>query len=465
MNRFKTLRVRFALWIVGWLVLVLVLLETFIYLSFAQRLAQSIDDALRLAATQLMLEVDVEAGDSVADFTRRGPFSIRILNLDGETKQVYGPYQELPPPLISSATLTQPGVFTTFLDPVTQHPLRIYTVPMVDDQQALGVIQIAQSLAAFQQARNQLLTLLLIVGPAVVTIAGVGGYLLAARALAPIDQISRTAHRISIEDLSTRLSLPPTDDEVGRLAATFNTMLARLDEGVQHERQFTADASHELRTPLTTMQTILSSTLARERTPAEYQQALSDVAEETGHMKLLIEGLLLLARHDASQTAPHEIVDLSRLLQDVTESFLPLAKTKGLELSCQLPQPLTLTGDSDGLIRLFVNVLENAIHYTQQGHITLFLRKATDQFIEVSVADTGIGIASEHLPRVFDRFFRIDESRTSSGAGLGLAIASSIAHAHGGTIRVESEVGKGTVFTVHLARRSELDPPLFCTPV
>jgi heavy metal sensor kinase len=283
--------------------------------------------------------------------------------------------------------------------------------------------------------------------------AGMGGYMLVARALAPIDRIIRTAHRISAEDLSARLNLPPTDDEVGRLAATFDTMLARLDNGFRRERQFTADASHELRTPLTTMQTILSSTLVRQRMPAEYEQALFDLAEETNRMKLLTEGLLLLARYDVSPSAPHETVDLSILLQDVTYSLRPLAEDKGLELVYQIPPNLTLVGDNDELIRLFMNLLSNAIKYTEQGRITISLHQETDKLIEVTIADTGPGIVPEHLPHIFDRFYRTDDSRTTSGTGLGLAIALSIAQAHGGSIRVESKIGQGTIFIVQLAKR------------
>jgi heavy metal sensor kinase len=346
----------------------------------------------------------------------------------------------------------QPGVFATMTDITTGHPVRTYTSPVVEDGRVIGTVQVALNLNSVDETLNQLLTTLLMGTIFIVFIAGAGGYLLAARALAPIDKITRTARNISTKDLSARLNLPPTDDEVGRLAATFDTMLARLDSGFQRERQFTADASHELRTPLTTMQTILSSTLARQRTPAEYEQALSDLAEETGRMRQLTEGLLLLARSDVSPTAPRETVDVSMLLQDVTDSLRPLAEDKGLELNYQVPPKLTLLGDSDGLIRLFVNLLGNAIKYTEQGRITLSLRQETERFLDIAVADTGIGIAPEHLPYIFDRFYRVDKSRATSDAGLGLAIAASVAQAHRGSISVESEVGEGTVFIVHLAK-------------
>jgi signal transduction histidine kinase len=311
---------------------------------------------------------------------------------------------------------------------------------------------VAHSLVGVQQTLNQLLTTLLIAGPIVVFLAGVGGYVLAARALTPIDQITRTAGRISVEDLSARLNLPPTDDEVGRLAATFDTMLARLDDGFRRERQFIADASHELRTPLATMQTILSSTLSRQRAPAEYEQALVDMAEETDRLKILAEGLLLLARNDAYRSAAYEPIELSTLLQDVIVSLYPLAEDKNLIIEGHIPPNLNIIGDRDGLIRLFVNLLGNAINYTERGRITVSLSHDNAESIEVIIADTGIGIEPQHLPHIFDRFYRVEASRTASGAGLGLAIALSVAQAHGGTITATSEIEKGTVFMVKLAK-------------
>ncbi|MEJ2555457.1 MAG: ATP-binding protein [Anaerolineae bacterium] len=283
-------------------------------------------------------------------------------------------------------------------------------------------------------------------------IAGAGGYFLAAHALVSIDKITRTARQISAQDLSARLNLPGTGDEVGRLAATFDLMLARLDDAFQRERRFTADASHELRTPLVAIQTILSSTLARRRTPAEYEQVLADLGEETDRLRTLVEGLLHLAHRDAARPMAKDIVNLSNLLLDVTDSLRPLAEDKGLELTANVPDNLSLTDDSDALIRLFVNLLDNAIKYTKQGQISLVADPRANGLVQVTIADTGGGIAAAHLRHIFDRFYRVDQSRATSGAGLGLAIALSVAQAHGGTIGVESEIGKGSVFTVQLAK-------------
>jgi heavy metal sensor kinase len=463
MNSLKTIRGRFALWTANLLLFVLLLFGIFVYTHMAQSLTATLDDALRLVVLQVEGEVDVENGkltldDNFVEDMRNAPllergFSFRVLDNTGQLIKEYGPYHTMPQPEVSFTTPDQPGVFTTFTDSATKHSVRVYTTQAIEDDHVVGTIQVAQNLNYIRQTLNQLLTTLLIAGPLLVVLAGVGGYFLAERALAPINKITEMARHISAKDLSARLNLSPTDDEAGRLASTFDSMLNRLDEAFQRERRFTADASHELRTPLAAMQTILSSTLTRQRTPAKYEQVLADLGEETERLHTLVNGLLHLTRSDATQPVVKEPVDLSILLADVTDSLRFLAEDKGLELKANIADDLVLTGDSDALIRLFVNLLENAIKYTEQGQIAVIANPQSNGTLEVTVSDTGAGIATPHLPHIFNRFYRVDESRTTSGTGLGLAIALGVAQAHGGTIQAESEIGKGTVFTVKLAKK------------
>ncbi|MCK6626505.1 MAG: ATP-binding protein [Anaerolineae bacterium] len=466
MKPWQTLRARFALWTATLLLAALLLFSIFIYIRTAQNLTDVVDGELKLAASQVTAEMDIPDGEIVPldDFLKNMPnpslleqgFSFRALDLAGQIFQQYGPYQALPQPQTQFTTPNQPGIFTTLTDAATRHPLRIYTAPIVqDNQQVVGVIQVTQNLNGMNQTLNQLLVTLLIGGPLLVIIAGAGGYFLAARTLAPIDKITRTAQQISAQDLSARLNLPHTADETGRLAATFDLMLARLEDAFQRERRFTADASHELRTPLAAMQTILSSTLARRRTPAEYEQVLADLGEETERLRTLVEGLLHLTHSDAARPIMKDQVNLSLLLADVTDSLRLLAEDKGLVLTAHLPENLTVTGDSDALIRLFVNLLDNAIKYTEQGKITVTARPQPSGLVEVIIADTGVGIAAEHLPHIFERFYRVDPSRATTGTGLGLAIALSVAQAHGGAIGVESKVGQGTVFTIQFNLKNQ----------
>ena len=201
------------------------------------------------------------------------------------------------------------------------------------------------------------------------------------------------------------------------------------------------------------MQAILSVMRTERRSAEDYEQALADLADETDRLRGLVEALLRLAHSDTQPMLKGERVDLSALLPDVCESLRPLAEAKGLKLNCVVPDGLSLTGDSDSLIRLFVNLVDNAITYTRHGQITLTAESSGRQ-IQVTVADTGAGIAAEHLPHIFDRFYRGDQSRTTRGTGLGLAISLEIARAHGGTIEASSTVGRGTTFRVKLDHNS-----------
>lgn len=456
MKRLKTLRVRFALWTAALLFAALVLFGAYVYGSMARGLSAAIDNSLTINASQVAAGLNIDNGklilsDSLtedpenADLRGRG-FTIRILTPQGKLLQELGPYHGLP------VLLTQS--FTNYTDPASKTTVRIYNQPVYDNNQFVAIVQVAQSLDDVKDTLQKLLFTLLVSVPILVTVAGISGYFLAARALAPIDQITHTARRISAEDLSARLDVPAADDEIGRLTRTLNDMLARLDDSFRRERQFTSDASHELRTPLTAMQAILGMIREKRRAPEEYEQALDDLSEETDRLRTLVEDLLRLARGESRNRPAFERVNLSTLLKDVSDSLRPLAEAKNLSLTCETPADLTVWGDSDELIRLFVNLLDNAVKYTERGGIRVTASQDANR-VTVEVADTGIGIPAEHLPHIFDRFYRVDasRSRTLRGAGLGLAIAKEIVRAHGGNIAARSKLGDGSVFTVSLPQK------------
>ncbi len=459
--RLNTLRVKFGLWTVGLLLVALISAGVLVYMALARSLSNSIDNALRLNASQTLAALEIEDGgldisqglleSAETAGLQSGEFVLRVLNADGQLLQVFGSSQSLPILPASVAAARAAGTdLTTVRDPGSEEAYRVHTVAIEDGGQVTGYYQVGQSLDDTQDTLGRLASALLIGIPAAALIAGLGGYLLAARALGPIDVMTRTAYQISAEDLSARLPPPPTDDEVGRLALTFNEMLGRLDRAFQRERQFIADASHELRTPLAAMQAILDVTGEKARASATYRMALADLAEEVARLRRLAENLLLLAQTNGQRLQPQKTVHLSLLLEDVVESLAPLAAEKGLAVLCRVPPGIHLAGDMDGLIRLFANLLDNAIKYTDRGEISVAARAGANGVVEVAVEDTGIGIDATQLPHIFERFYRSDQSRNADGFGLGLAIARTIAEEHGGSVDVQSEVGTGTRMIVRL---------------
>lgn len=439
----------------------LIFFGLFVYAIMAYNLRSAVDETLYAVTIQLIGEVNRDGRLPIEDIIeepqyarlRAQGFSVQVEDMDGAILQSHGPYQTLFQPTVSFTDIIHPGRFMTMIDPNTKDEVRIYAAQIIDRGEIQGFVQIARNLNDINRTSRLLFITLLISGPLLIVVAGISGYFLAASALRPIAEITSTARAISTQDLSARLHLPATDDEVGRLATTFNSMLTRLDDGFQRERQFTADAAHELRTPLAAMQTIISSTLTRQRTSADYTQALTDLRQETERLRTLTEGLLQLARNDVTHQADRtDTVDLTLLLKDVIDSLQPLAADKDLVIVDKVPAAqMTLPGDSDALIRLFVNLVNNAIKYTEQGAITISAAQPSENRLIVTISDTGIGIEPMHLPHLFDRFYRVDKSRSTEGAGLGLSIALEIARAHGGNITVESEVGKGSRFTVYLS--------------
>jgi signal transduction histidine kinase len=231
-------------------------------------------------------------------------------------------------------------------------------------------------------------------------------------------------------------------------------MLERLEQSFQRERQFAADASHELRTPLAAMEAILGVMRTERREAAEYEQSLADLADETTRLRHLVERLLELARSGRQTAAEFSTVDVSTLVEDVVDVLRPLAQAKGLALECRLEAGLTMRGDSDSLIRLFLNLVENAIKFTERGGIAVSA-SGVGETVVVEVTDTGIGVAAERLPHIFERFYRADPSRSAPGAGLGLSLARQIVENHGGTLSARSREGEGSTFSVTLPQRPE----------
>ena len=298
--------------------------------------------------------------------------------------------------------------------------------------------------ARIEQQLGEVLVVLVLGLPLIVGLAGVGGYVLARRALTPIDQLAADARRITAERLHERLSVANEHDEIGRLAAVINETLARLESSFDQLRRFTADASHELRTPLSVIRGIGELGLGATRTPPEYKEAMGSMLEEVDRLTRLVDTLLQLSRGDAGtiRLSP-ESLDLSTLARDVASSLAILAEERRQRLQVDAPQPVPVRADRLVLRDAIANLVDNAIKYGPSGStITVRVDGDTSQ-ATLTVTDQGPGIPPEHRARVFDRFYRVDEgrSREMGGTGLGLAIAKWAVEANGGTIGVESSGG------------------------
>ncbi len=320
-----------------------------------------------------------------------------------------------------------------------------------------GVIQIGMPLDEFDEMLSAFTWTAILGSPLLLILASAGGYWMSRRALAPVERIARTAGEIEAQNLSERMPIRGTDDELDHLSGTLNAMFARLEQSFRRITQFTADASHELRTPVAIIRTTAEVIRKKPRTEKEYAEALDRILAESERTTELIEDLMLLARADANiEDMVLEPVELCDEVETACADARILAEAGGNTLTFEKSSKCRVSGDYRALRRLILILLDNAIKYSNPGgtvHLSLSsCARGGRSLAIVEVRDNGIGIAAEDLPHVFERFYRAskDRSRKIGGVGLGLSIAESIAERHGGEIQIESEPGKGSIARVVL---------------
>jgi heavy metal sensor kinase len=311
---------------------------------------------------------------------------------------------------------------------------------------------VATSLDDITVVMRDFRTLLWLMVPAVLLMACLGGYWISRRALAPVDEITRVAKSISVYNLSNRLAVTRTGDEIERMSETWNEVLERLDSAVKRIRQFTADASHELRTPLALIRTTAEIALRRDRQPEEYQASLREIQVEAERMTELTVSLLTLARADSGAEMPLARTDLNPIVQDVVQKSEPVAEAKGIALKADTGgRPAVAAANEPAIRRLLLTLIDNALKHTPSGGMVTVSAVPDHDGVVLAVQDDGEGIQPDAMPHIFERFFRADTARGSgSGVGLGLSIAQAIAQAHGSQIAVESEPGAGARFVLLL---------------
>lgn len=313
-------------------------------------------------------------------------------------------------------------------------------------------IVVGRSMAPELAELRKLSLILLGTGTGILLLGLAGGWVVATRAMRPIESITATALKISSGDLTQRIPQEETESELGRLVSVLNSTFTRLESAFAEQVRFTTDVSHELRTPVSVIVSQTQMALARERSAPEYRETVEACQRAAQRMRGLIETLMQLARLDAGQEQfRRERLNLATVTGETVHLVKPLADERGVQLRTEL-EPAEMHGDAERLSQVILNLMTNAIHYTPVNGTVTVSTTFENSFAILRVSDTGIGIPPEDLNRIFDRFYRVEKSRSreKGGTGLGLAISRAIVAAHSGTIEVTSELGKGTTFTVRL---------------
>jgi two-component system, OmpR family, sensor kinase len=462
----RSIRFRMALWYAVLLAGALVLFGAASYVGLERYLQKSLDESLVKQARSIGDVLIVNINQSGEDYVNNeitehyspeinGRF-IRVTRADGKQIFISGLPKDgtFDPARVPPPQLPVLRAFSHEVEMSDGHELLLHALPYESRDGARFLIEVA---APYNQIESVLRGLLLTFGlglPLIVALAISGGYVLMRRALRPVDEIRQKAAQITSRNLSERLPVVHTGDELERLATDLNRMIERLEESFQQINRFSADASHELRTPLTVLQGELES-IARNSSnlPAEIRDTIGSALEETHRLTKIVENLLAISRLEAGDARKQrERLDFAELARNTADQMRLLAEEKHIHLDCNGAEAVEVDADPARLKQVVVNLLDNAIKYTpESGRVSISVMKQDGRAV-FEIADTGIGISPDDLPHIFDRFYRADKarSRQMGGTGLGLSIVRSICLAHEGQVKVESIEGQGSVFHIQL---------------
>ena len=483
------LRVQLTLWYIAVSATLMVLCATAFYMIVKIQLETNFDTALRLRTQQIAQALNVSQGrmdtsDIAGQMSQLGATAAYVDTHPGRSKRTFQQEKDVSPgdffvrvldehsqTLYETTDMRQLTLNAASVhDPLHGVPwrgtvydadgrqVRVYCTMLVWQNQIIGVIQVGQSLESLNEQLQSVLYTLIGICSVLLLVCGLCSYWFSARAFKPIHHLARTARTINAQDLQKRVPLPRARDEVYDLALLFNQMIGRLERAFEHQRRFVADASHELRTPVAVIRNMTEVALSRSEQKEEYIQALEGINEETERLGRLINDLLALARADEQKMQlDYEPVRLDFLAADALESMESLAEERQVSLASGVLQAVTVMGDAARLIQIILSLLDNALKYTNAGGKVAVSVDICDDFARLCVQDTGIGISPEEKPHIFERFYRADPARSKAvgGYGLGLSIVEMLVRLQHGTVAVESEPGKGTMFIVMFPRASE----------
>jgi heavy metal sensor kinase len=467
--KLKSIRLRLTAWYAGLLALLLLIFSVATYVGLERYLTSTLRESLTRRAKEIgpvVLDIKGNGTEQIAEIKNHfAPEAdngfLRISRPDGTVLFV----SDLPKSRSFDPTRVPlpPPAWQNFEQSARVEPLRgrgsllisNFRISLQDGSTLL--MEIGSTDRHIREVLNELLLLFAVALPLSIGVAIIGGYVLTRRAFKPIGEITRKAEGITSRNLTERLPVPETGDELEQLSIALNGMIERIEKAFRYLNRFTADASHELRTPLALMRTTAELTLKRPRSESEYRDSLSTIVADVEATSNIIDSLLFLARaDDGSELLDKKLVDLVESVRDAKSRGQVMADAKQIDISEHIASgPLWVEGDAASLRRLFLIVIDNAIKYTPAGGNVAVALEPYDGSALFEVRDTGVGISESDLPHVFERFFRANKARTrqDGGVGLGLSIGKQIVESHGGTADVESMPGKGSVFRVRIPLR------------
>ncbi len=462
----RSIRVRLTLWYIFILGCTLTLFSGLVYYQMSRSLYKSVDHKILTISEVIASSLSPASHSVFSDIQKklarkvgRQPTAkfIQLLDRSGNIggKSLNLKNKRLPVSFEALQNAAK-GVITYETKEVFGEPLRIITYPVKRPGSDINsIVQVATSLSGVQDTLRKLILILVSIVPLALIIASIGGIFLANKVLKPINEINRITREITSKNLQLRVPLPSTHDELGQLVETINEMIERLEKSFLQIQQFTADASHELKTPLTILKGEAELALRKQRDPEEYREYLRSSLEEINRMTRLVQDLLILSRADTGRLTLHkEPLNLATLVDACCDQCRFLGEGQEVKVLFDRQEEIWVLGDKYRLKQMLFNLVENAIKYSDRGRKVEVHTRQNGRFVNVLVKDEGVGIDKKDIPYIFDRFYRVDKSRSreAGGTGLGLSICKWIAEAHGGKITVESTLGKGSCFTVWLPK-------------